>query len=112
MNLTIGNISKHVAVFDNHMLMNAVIKIKQRRSDVFVFPKKIMVFIATLWWRQLFSKPLAIIKPPNNKNTTGLAYDEKIDLVLNSIKNGEINIGIKAVIDRGIASVIQKKSLW
>ena len=30
-NLTIGNISKHVAVFDNHMLMNAVIKIKQRR---------------------------------------------------------------------------------
>tara|TARA_B100000212_G_scaffold83981_1_gene60965 strand:+ start:499 stop:801 length:303 start_codon:yes stop_codon:yes gene_type:complete len=47
-NLTIGNISKHVAVFDNHMLMNAVIKIKQRSSDVFVFPKKIMVFIATL----------------------------------------------------------------
>ena len=55
-----------------------------------------------------FSKPLAIIKPPNNKNTTGLAYDEKIDLVLNSIKNGEINIGIKAVIDRGIASLSKK----
>ena len=58
-----------------------------------------------------FFKPLAIINPPNNKNTTGLAYDEKMVLVSKSIKNGEIKIGINAVIDNGIASVTQKKSL-
>ena len=32
-------------------------------------------------------------------------------LVSKSIKNGEINKGIKAVTDKGIASVTQKKSL-
>ena len=55
------------------------------------------------------SKPFAIINPPNNKNTTGLAYDAKMLLVSNSIKNGETKIGINAVIDNGIASVTQKK---
>ena len=77
-----------------------------------------LFFQKKLWFLLLFSdednsfKTISNYKPPNNKKTTGLAYDEKIDLVLNSIKNGEINIGIKAVIDRGIASVIQKNHCY
>ena len=47
-NLIIGNINKQVAVFDNHILINAVIKIKQNRSEIFVFPKIIIVLIAIL----------------------------------------------------------------
>ena len=59
--------------------------------------------------KRTFFKTICNYKSANNKNTTGLAYDEKMLLVSNSIKNGETKIGINAVIDNGIASVTQKK---
>ena len=60
--------------------------------------------------KRTFFKTILIINPPNNKNTTGLAYDEKMLLVSNSIKNGETKIGIN-VIDNGIVLLPKRKSL-
>ena len=72
-NFAIGSIKRQVAVFDNHILKKAVENIKQRINCFLVLPKIIIVLIAILWCKLLFSKPLAKRNPPRSKKTTVLA---------------------------------------
>ena len=106
--ITIGNISKHVAVFDNHILKIEVDIIIPPRSPFLLKPIKLSIYIAKRKWRLLFWKPKPIIKPPSNKKITGLEYGFTTSTILKFEDVGTIIRGNKAVIESGIVSVIHQ----